>query len=746
MKISYKWLQDYFESKLPSPALIAEKITFHAFEIESLEEVGGHFNNVVIGKVLKKEKHPNADRLHICTVDVGDGGREIVCGAVNVAEGQTVAVALPGAVLPGNFEIKVSKIRGVESNGMICSEKELGFTKEAEGIWVIEKEVKVGTPLKEFLHIETDSIFDIKVLPDRAHDCLSHEGIAREVGAILDIPLNKKVQAKELQKSSTLQISIENPKLVPRYSAVILRNVKVGQSPKWLKERLLSIGQKPINNVVDITNFVMQDMGQPLHAFDLSHIFEKEGVRHVHVRGATEGEQFIGLDDVEYKLPSSALLITDKQTNVVLGIGGIKGGKASSITEKTTDILLESANFDPVQTRLTSQALKLRTESSVRFEKELSPELVHEGLMRAVSLLEELAGAKDEGLSDTYPSPHIKKEISLRQEDIKRVLGIHISLTSAQKILTALECEVCIEKDVLKVIPPYRRLDLNLKENIIEEVGRIHGYDNVAPVALPESNVSPKVNKLFYYILRITDLLSKQGFSEIKTYSFRNEGKVEIANPIALDKKYVRENLTRGVLESHKLNEYNAPLLGLNQIKVFEIGTVFTKDGEEHVSLCLSVKNAKGWRKEGEVDTLQDVLNILRKELGVDLMTKDSTIECNLEEIIEKLRDASEYGMELNQKKKTYTNISVYPFILRDIALWVPKEVTDKEIEKLIRIHAGKLLVKISLFDVFEKDGKTSYAFRLVFQSQDKTLSDEEINKVMEQIVGEVEKKGWTVR
>ncbi|MFM2357846.1 MAG: pheT phenylalanyl-tRNA synthetase beta subunit, partial [Candidatus Parcubacteria bacterium] len=469
MRISYNWLQDYFDTKLPSAKEIAEKITFHAFEIESVEEIGGHFNNVVVGKVLKKEKHPNADRLSVCVVDVGDGGRTIVCGAANVAEGQTVAVALPGAVLPGDFAIKVSKIRGVESNGMICSERELGFTKEAEGIWVIEKEVKPGTLLKEFLQIETDHILDIKVLPDRAHDCLSHSGIAREISALFSIPLKKIDQTLDLPQSNTLNISIDSH-LSKRYMGALIRGVKVAESPLWLQTRLKALGQKPINNIVDITNYVMLDIGQPLHAFDLARLSSKNDTYSIEVKKSKSGEKYKALDGVEYVLPSNSILITDGNTETILGIAGIKGGEASAVTPHTVDILLEAAHFDSAHIRLASQALKLRTESSVRFEKEISPELVKTGLIRALKLITELSHGKVEVVSDVYPDPQKTKTISLGGEDLKNTLGINVPKEKVVSILESLGCVVVSHEESFDVTIPPVRLDLEIKENLIEEV------------------------------------------------------------------------------------------------------------------------------------------------------------------------------------------------------------------------------------------------------------------------------------
>lgn len=745
MKISYNWLQDYFDAKLPYPKEIADKLTFHAFEIEGVEEIGAHFNNVVIGKVLKKEKHPNADRLNVCFVDVGDGGRTIVCGATNVAEGQAVAVALPGAVLPGDFAIKVSKIRGIESNGMICSERELGFTKEAEGIWVINAEVSIGTPIKEFLGIETDYVFDIKVLPDRAHDCLSHQGIAREISTIFSLPLKKQQKHADFTKGKKLKILIDSH-VSKRYMGALVRGVKVTESPLWLQARLRALGQRPINNIVDITNYVMLETGQPLHAFDLAKVSQKGGVYEIKIKKSESGEKFKALDGVEYSLPKDTILISDN--NETLGIAGIKGGEASAIHAGTTDILLEAAHFDPLLTRLTSQALKLRTESSFRFEKDLSPELAEVGLGRALDLVTDLAQGKIDEVCDIYPNPQKEKLISFSLEDIESVLGFKISKDKIESILESLGCLVVLRGEVFDITPPFARLDLELKENLIEEVGRICGYENVTSVLLPKPDKLPVLNKLFYYSSSIRYLLTKQGFSEIKTYSFGDKGKIEVLNPLASDKAFLREDLTSGVHESMKQNEYNAPLLGLDQIKVFEIGTVFNADSE-HVSLCIGIKNVKGFKKIQEKDVFVDVQELLKKELQIELDYKDFKncfFEANLEDLIKNLSKPTEYVFETEKSVSLYKPISAYPFILRDIAIFVPDDVEEKEVSILISKNAGILLVRQTLFDVFKKDGKVSYAFRLVFQSYEKTLSDDEINKVMEKIVAEVNKKGWVVR
>lgn len=757
MRVSYNWLQNYFEQKLPSPADIAKGLTMHSFEIESVEQVGGGFDNVVIGKVLKKEKHPNADRLNVCVVDVGDGGRTIVCGAANVAEGQTVAVALPGAVLPGDFGIKVSKIRGVESNGMICSEKELGFVKEspnataeavqgqATGIWEIKEDLKVGTPLKNFLKIETDYVFDIKVLPDRAHDCLSHEGIAVEIGAIFNIPIKKRDRELSVRAIYSVKIKLPINEIVKRYDGIIIRNVQIKESPDWLKARLRALGQKPINNIVDITNYVMLDSGQPLHAFDLAKLEKKDNVYSIEVRQAKKNEKMTALDDLEYHLPENSILITDGNSKEILGIAGIKGGKASAINSNTKDVLIEAANFDPVLTRITSQTLKLRTESSIRFEKEISSVLIKVALSKAIRMINDLGAGEVIGISEVYPKPEKPRIIEVKKDDISKILGIEISQEEVKSILESLDCTVSIFGNIFSVQVPLCRLDLTIKENIVEEVGRIYGYDKILSVPLPESDIKPKINKLFYYTSKISEILVKEGFSEIKTYSFRNKGRIEVQNPIALDKSFLRENLSDGVREGFKQNIYNAPLLGLDFLRVFEVGTVFGADSE-HVSLCIAIKGAG--KKIKVNDEIKAIVALLEKEIGLTGFkeVEEGVIELDLEKAVAKMPVPEKYDFGFHDVSKSYKTISNYPFVLRDIALWVDGGVSEEEIHSLIIKNGGKLLVRVDLFDVFKKDNKISYAFRLVFQSQEKTLSDEEVNKVMENITNEVVKKGWTVR
>lgn len=745
MKISYNWIQDYFETKLPSAKEIADKLTFHAFEIESITKIDGDFEGVVIGKVLKKEKHPNADRLNVCVVDVGGGGRSIVCGASNVAEGQTVAVALPGAILPGGFAIKVSKIRGVGSNGMICSESELGFVKESEGIWEIKEDVKIGTPLKEFLKTETDYVFDIKVLPDRAHDCLSHEGIAVEIGAIFNIPIKKRDGELSVRAVYSVKIKLPTNEIVKRYDGIIVRNVQIKESPDWLKARLRALGQKPINNIVDITNYVMLDSGQPLHAFDLARLEKKDDAYSIEVRQSEDNEKMIALDNLEYILPKGSILITDGNSKEILGIAGIKGGKASAINSDTKDIFIESANFDPASIRLTSQALKLRTESSFRFEKEISPVLVKVAIFKVIKLINDLGAGEVVGMSEVYPKPEQQKIIDVKHSDISQILGVEIPQNAVKSILESLDCIVSVSDDIFSVQAPLCRLDLTLKENIVEEVGRIYGYDKILPVPLPESDIKPKINKLFYYTSKISDILVGEGFSEIKTYSFRNKGKLEVQNPIALDKSFLRENLSEGVKESFKQNIYNAPLLSLDVLKVFEIGTVFDVD-TEHTALCIALKGAS--KKIKEKDEIGRVIDLLEKEIGLNGFkeVEAGIVELNLEKAIAKLPLPEKYEFGRHENLRVYKPISSYPFVLRDIALWVGDNVNGEDVHSLIVKNGGKLLVKADLFDVFKKDEKVSYAFRLVFQSQEKTLSDEEVNKVMEKITNEVVKKGWTVR
>jgi len=751
-----------------------------------------------------------------------------------------------------------------------------------------------------------DYVFDIKVLPDRSHDALSHVGIAREISALFNIPLKKFLSDISIPNNhKAIKVAIEDESLCPRYACALIEGVRVGPSPEWLSKLLNTIGQKSINNIVDATNYVMFTLGQPLHAFDADKLTKKSGVCEISVRRSL-GEKMTALDNKIYEVPSGALLITDGVSNNVLGIAGIKGGKTAEISEATTSIILESANFNPVLIRKTSKLISLRTDASLRFENGISPELAGIALKEVASLVMQIAGSGETKIidgADIYP--HYKKPFitgvsvsevnnllgtKFSQNDIdqafKRLgfdcelvddpkermislaesmiatpykygasvsedapdffdcssftsyfasrVGISIPRISVDQYMfgemvdrndvargdfvfansgdgkihtetvefmpgykvppgvdhvgiylgddkiihaSAKTGEVCVE-DMYKsssfknivgvrrlrefssprvvVTVPYYRVDIRNKENLIEEVGRTIGYDKILPKLLPMGRVNPPLHKTFYYINEIRDILQNAGFSEVSTYCFRKDGDLVIANPLAEDKSTLRNDLTKGVSESLQLNLKYTDLLGTDTVCIFEIGNVFSKDKKESLHLAIAVDYAKSKPKKDSRTELSDMVTLLSARYGFTPAKHGSTVyEINLGEYIEKLPVPLDYGDIIKMNGLTdikYKHISAYPFVLRDIAVFIPENIKEIELSKIIKEKAGDLLVRMALFDVFKKntpeDGpRVSYAYKLVFQSNDKTLSDIEINEIMNSIYKAVgEKKGWQVR
>jgi len=636
MKISYAWVEKYFEKPIPAPEKIADVITFHAFEIDSVEKKGG------------------------------------------------------------------------------------------------------------------DTVLDVKVLPDRTHDCLSHRGVAKEISVICDIPLASDPLKKNpdlSRKATTLTVTVEDPRLCPRYGAAVIRGVSVKPSPTWLKERLEAVGQRSVNNVVDATNFVMFNVGQPLHAFDASKLSEKSGKYAIAVRSAKKGESITTLDNKKYELTESMLLITDGNSGEPIGIAGIKGGKAAEINETSKDIIIESANFNAVSTRKTSHALKLRTDASTRFENDLSPEFVGYGLVGAVELIQRLAGGELEGYIDEYPKPPEGWTVSVSRDEVNALLGTKMTSSDIESILKRFTFTYEIQGETFHVTVPFERLDLRIKEDLIADIGRIYGYDNIPTIA-PEPLVQPlEINKTFYYTDKIRTLLAEREFSEVYTSVFTKEGERAVQNKVESDTPYLRTNLTPSLESALEMNFKNKELFGLEEVRIFEIGQTWTKK-EEKLMLGLAIKGNKKSQKPA------DILPELIKELGMDhsdilqnVRMNSSVAEIDLGALVEALPEPTSYQKTEGLTDIRYKTFSRFPFVLRDIALWVPEGVTSEEIAKILTENAGDLLHSHKLFDEFRKEGKISYAFRLVFQSLERTLSDEEVNKIMEKVVKNLEKnEGWKVR
>ena len=587
-----------------------------------------------------------------------------------------------------------------------------------------EKELPNAATLAEALtfhafEIESveNNILDVKVTPNRGHDCLSHRGIAKELSAILDIPLKQDPlrEAVELKPTAdAVFVSVEDSKLCQRYIAGYIRGIKVGPSPEWLRKRLEAIGQKSINNVVDATNYMMFDLGQPLHAFDAGELKNKDSRFKIEVRAAKKGENMVALDDKEYKLEPNNLVIADANAGAAIGIAGVKGGKPSGVSEETKDIILESANFNGVSVRKTAQALKLRTDASERFQQVLSPELAAYGMRAAAELIVKLtcpeqsrrAGGELIGFTDEYPSPQTSTQISVSAAKINQIIGTKLSENDMADVFARLDLPFENNKGVFTIHVPFERLDLVIPEDIAEEVGRIVGYDQVPSVELSLFPKKPGVNKNFYWSERIREDLMADGYSEVYTSVFRESGEREVLNKVGGERPFLRSNLTDGLSEALEKNIRSKELLGISEVRLFEIGVAW-RGGKEDV--LVGVASEKG---------------------GIS--------EKPLSEMAEKLPEGTSYEPLPTSPAERYQSFSRYPYIVRDVALWVSGGTEADE--------AGELLVRSEKFDEFKKGDKISYAFRLVFQSFDRTLIDDDANSRMESVYAALKSKGFEIR
>lgn len=601
--------------------------------------------------------------------------------------------------------------------------------------------------IEEIVSTGDDTVIDVKVTPNRGHDALCHRGIAKELSVILGQPLKVdplRTEAHLEPKTDVFTAEIANPSLCGRFSAAGVSGVKIGPSPEWLKVALESIGQRSINNVVDATNYVMFNLGQPLHAFDADRLSGDK--KKIVVKVAAEGEKFVALDDKEYAASGKDLFITDGNSGALLGTAGVKGGKTAEVDAGTTNLILEAANFNGVSVRKTSQRFKLRTDASIRFENEISPELTAYGLSAVVALIREITGGELQGYVDVYPKKVDPVSISVTLSQINARLGLSMSEEEVSDILDRFGFPVKKDGETFVVEVPFERLDVRIKEDLIEEVGRIYGYEKITPV-VPSPQKPAGINKRFYYAEKIRKFLLERGFSEVYTSSFRGEGNVELASAVASDKNFLRQNLTKNLADVLTRNFHNAPLLGLSSVNVFEIGTVF--DGKKEIyTLAFASWMGEGGKREGAAkaylaETKTELEEVLGTNLGVQLPSYGGTaFEADFGSLLSSFPDPVAYeNLELKTSEVAYKPFSQYPFILRDIALWVPANlgVELPSVEAAIRGEAGALLVRLDHFDSFEKEGKVSHAFHLVFQSFDRTLSDSEINEVMQKVVSKLE-------
>lgn len=586
-------------------------------------------------------------------------------------------------------------------------------------------------------------ILDLKVLPDRAGYAMSHRGIAKELSAILRVPMKVDPLIEPLPtfaETPNLKVTVD-PEYVHRHTAALVTGVAVGPSPAWLKDFLESVGQRSINNIVDISNFVMLNIGQPNHAFDLAQLEKKNGEVHIDIRKAKEGEKVTILSGEEYTLSERAYVISDGVTGTPLDIAGIKGGLTSGISESTTDLFISVGNYDGTLLRKASQSLKLVTDASQRYQNRPSPELTAYGMRDVLSLILEIAGGTVIGVVDVFPKPRSRRTVSISVGEIRAILGNTFGASEVDAAFSRLNFDYEKKGDTYTVHPPFERSDIVIPEDLAEEVGRIIGYDHIEAVVLPPLQVNNPVNALFYYSEKIKTFLIGRGYSEVYTSVFTSEkGERQVSNKVDSDTPYLRKNVMPGVLRALKLNLLNRPVLGISDVQLFEIGKVFTKNGE-HWQLALGVSPDK---KRAKKD-----LEALFEALGgtVAIQDKEGVVEINLTDLVALLPQPSAYDVYSKTVPAKYVPFSRFPFVARDVAVWTPEGTSPEVVEEVIRASSGALVHRIDLFDSFTKEGRTSYAYRLVFLSEERTLTDEEVNEYMGNVYSSLKSKtGFEVR
>ncbi|MHC8660356.1 phenylalanine--tRNA ligase subunit beta [Bacillus amyloliquefaciens] len=795
MFVSYKWLEDYVDLQGIDPAVLAEKITRAGIEVEGIEYKGEGVKGVVIGHVLEREQHPNADKLNKCLVDIGaEEPVQIICGAPNVDKGQKVAVATVGAVLPGNFKIKKAKLRGEASHGMICSLQELGIESKlvakeyAEGIFVFPNDAETGADAMAALQLD-DAILELGLTPNRA-DAMNMLGVAYEVAAILgaEVKLPETSYETAAEKAAdAVSVKIEDTQANPHYAAKIIKNVKIGPSPLWMQTKLMNAGIRPHNNVVDITNFVLLEYGQPLHAFD----YDRFGSKEVVVRKAAENETIVTLDEQERKLSSSHLVITNGKKGQA--VAGVMGGAESEVREDTTSILLEAAYFDGQTVRKASRDLGLRSEASARYEKGIDPARVLLAAERACSLIQAYAGG--EVLSGTVEENHLKIEannIHVSVEKVNAVLGMTIAKEEIISIYKRLGFAVGEAEDVLVVTVPSRRGDIKIEEDLIEEAARLYGYDNI-PSTLPETagttgGLTPYQAKR----RKVRRFLEGAGLSQATTYSLTNDKKAAafaieksfntmLALPMSEERSILRHSLVPNLLEAVSYNLARQT----DSVALYETGSVFLTK-EENTKPVEKERVAGAvtglWRKnlwqgekkpvdffvvKGIVEGLLHQLNVSdriefvqseRKNMHPG-RTANILLNGSLAGFIGQVHPAMEKELDIKEtyvfeldlhallteetEPLVYTAIPKYPSVTRDIALVADKTVTSGQLEAVIKDAGGALLKEVTVFDVYEgehmEEGKKSVAFSLQYVNPEQTLTEEEVTKVHENVLKALE-------
>lgn len=780
MKVSYKWLKEFIDTEL-SPQEMADKLTMAGIEVSTCTCLDKGIRNVVSAEVKEVNPHPNADKLVFCRVFNGKETLDIVCGAKNFKAGDKVALAQVGAVLPGGKEITAAEIRGQKSFGMMCSERELELSDSHGGIMILPPETPLGVDINSILELD-DYILEAEPTPNRG-DTLSVLGLARELAAVLNqkvkIPLAKVKEPLD-KVERFISIEIKDPDLCPRYTARYMMNVMVKPSPLWMQNRLRNCGLRPINNVVDITNYVLLELGHPLHAFDAT-LLEDEKII---VRRAKEAEELVTLDGVTRKLNSKMLVIADARKPVALA--GIMGGEFSSVKEKTTAVVLESAYFNPVSIRKTAKTIGLNTDASYRFERGVDVENIELALNRIAQLIQDLAGGQAaKGIVDVYPQKIKRPKITVRQERVNKILGVEISFAHTKKILKNLGFMFTENTgtESLHVVVPTWRNDITREIDVIEEIARINGYEEI-PATLPKvQTIRAGNNKEWDYGQKTTAYLQQSGFAEIVSYSFIGEKDyanigestvgdkfIRITNPLTEDATIMRTTLVCGLLNNIVWNINH----GNNQVMIFEQGRVFLGKGKETYANEVNMLGLVvcGIRK-ADIFFLKGVISGLLKSCGIinveftssqdPLYNPALCLEISsggeklgvFGRLAAKVKNKYSFEQEvylgeldltkslmLSAERRQYQSIPKLPGIRRDLALLLTQEVSHEAVMKTLWAMASPLVKEISLFDVYQGEkveaGYKSYAYTMLYQADDRTLQDEEVNKLHQALIQKV--------
>ncbi|MFT7507083.1 MAG: phenylalanyl-tRNA synthetase beta chain [Acidimicrobiales bacterium] len=601
-------------------------------------------------------------------------------------------------------------------------------------------------------------VIDVDVLPNRSSDCLCHRGIAREIATITGVPLVNDPLQKEItpQETDVITVDIEDEKACPRFTASLMTGIEVKDSPRWLQDRLQALGQRPINNIVDATNYVMYAIGQPIHAYDADKFPQVDGKWQFAVRYAKEGEVVSLIaeggkdEDRDVVLKGTELLIIDKSSNTPIGLAGVKGGRFAGVDENTTKIIIECAHFDATLTRKTARRLGIVIDASKRFENECSRELPLCAQQEVTALIADIAGGAGQGVLDVYLEKKENTKVSVRPEKVNALLGLSLSEDEMESILTRMGATVEKAGDHFECVGPWERTDLSIEEDFTEEIGRVYGLDKIESV-VPETVALTELNARHSYSEQVRDVLVGLGFSEVIISSFRKKDKIRLQNALASDKEYMRSNLAKGIVDVLDKNAGFTDLLGIEDIRVFEIGTVFhkTEGGiAEHVSLALGVRTkASGYNPKDEA-VLEEVLGVIESKLNttVNRSIEKGVFECNFTEVFESLPAPAAYETVSVAEEIAYKPFSLYPAMTRDIAMWVPEGTSKEDVEKVLNESAGDLRIRTTHVDEFSKEGRTSLAFRLVFQAMDRTLTDDEVNTEMDKVYKAATEQDWETR